>query len=236
MIYLYWPTVRPQMAAERARKWIERSKNGFKATNFKLIFGPEEELDCKPILDLGFKDTAIIPYKSPYHGVCYTATKLTQLFDGNDDDIIILASDDFEPHSAYKWDEEIVKAFAATKKGCIVNDGYKPQTNIVAMPIITGRLFNALNRIIYNPAYHHFYSDQEFYDILVEVNEIEYMRDPSKKPLFEHKHYSFNGRQKDKNDSNNQTNWSIDQKTYDARKSLPLHEKLKLPEWFTNER
>lgn len=234
MIHIFWPTVRTKMAADRAALWIERSSSEWASTGFKFVFCVEPDADKTPLRNLKarFHDVTIFSCKSPHAGAAYPATVMTQHFDVADEDIAILGSDDWEPSKDRKWWDEIIRTyFEQNKEGCFIDDGYKVGTNIVGLPIISGRLLRRLNGILYNPHYKHFYSDQELHDILREIGELGERRD-SAIPLFTHKHHSFGGRVCDAFDSRTQQNWDFDLMTYDKRKDLSVAEKLKLPEWF----
>lgn len=224
-MHILWPTVRPAMAADRARKWIATaSKPDSLHFNFCVGGGDESHLTR-----LTAKNKVIWSLKSPHPGVCHPATKMTRACVLADDDILILASDDFEPVSA-GWDGSVRGAFKPDGPGCLLNDGYRPGTNIVPIPVITGRLLKKLNGIVYHPAYRHFFSDQELYDILIEMGEIVEQREGQ--ALFKHLHHSFDGRRRDIHDANNQNGWSRDKKMYWERKRMTLDSKLKFPETF----
>lgn len=236
MIHILWPTVRPQMAADRAKIWIERSCAGMRSSNCHIVFSVEPRDDAGPLRKLrdDFQAITVFTSASPYPGVCHSATTLTQRFDVGEKDVVVLASDDFEPSAATEftkrhWDSAIEKFFAENKHGCLLDDGYKSGTNIVSIPIVSGALLKSLGNVLYNPHYHHFYSDQELHDILTEMDEIVDLRD-KEVPLFKHLHWSFNGRTRDLHDSRHQEAWRRDRATYESRKSLPLARKFELPE------
>ncbi len=233
MVYIFWPTVRPQMAADRALKWIERSARGLLSNDFQFIFCVEQDADKTPLRKLKetFPDVTIFSCNSPQTGAAYPATVLTQHFVGADDDIVILGSDDWEPAKERKWDEVVRTYFEQNKEGCLLDDGYRVGTNIVGLPIVSGRLLRKLNGILYNPHYKHFFSDQELHDILREMGELGDRR-TSQISLFRHNHHSFGLRPKDSVDVGVHKNWHNDKLMYDVRKCLSMAEKLKLPEWF----
>lgn len=243
-IHIFWPTVRPDMAAARARLWIERSRNGLESANFRIFFGVERGLDTAPLRSIGFAHATILQVDSPCTGVCHPVTMMTRGFDIPDDDAVILASDDFEPSPAQgagpTWDEQVLGFFAENQKGCLLDDGYKTGFNIVAIPVLSGKILRRLNGVVYNPAYHHFFSDQELHDILSGMGEICNRRDAGRlaSPLFVHKHYSHGGlRARDQHDHNNDGNWSADKTLYETRKHWTTEDKLKLPkDWPSDSR
>jgi hypothetical protein len=86
---------------------------------------------------------------------------------------------------------------------------------------------------LYSPWYHHYFSDQELHDIVVELKLVKDLRGtPS--PAFRHLHWSFQGRKKDEFDVRNDKHfWADDYATYHKRKSLSVEEKIKLPDWWS---
>ncbi len=239
-IVILWPTIRPAMAAERANLWVKRSSRRYDSEHIKFIFGVEPAAGKTPLREFrkDFDNVTIFSSKSPYPGVCHMATMMTRHFDFADDDVVILASDDFEPgevssNNGRMWDDVVLGALGLDHgRGCLLDDGYQNEVNIVPIPIITGRLLRKLGGVLYHPAYHHFFCDQELYYILQEMDEVINFRGDTMAPLFVHKHHTFGGRKQDQNDINNNVNWANDKATYEAREKLTLSEKLKLPEGF----
>lgn len=229
MIFILWPTCRPAVALKRAAQWLERAldKNGV-----TLMFGVNH-IDHMTALNIGFPQCIIgghvhiLIHQECRPGATATATKmsaeLSQMAWFNDRDIVVLASDDFE--APEKWDEHL--RTQVNDGALIVNDGYKPFTNIVPMPVVSGAALKRLNGILYHPVYHHFFSDQELFDVVTELGIIRDLRGTDA-PVFHHRHWSFGGRDRDHYDERNNTHWAEDKATYELRKTWPVERKLTL--------
>ncbi len=226
MIKLLWPTVRPQVAIGAAKKWAELSTD---LKNFDLVFCVNTTEHQRVFLDSGYP-AALLEGARP--GIAHTATLMTcaVLEYCSPKDIIVLASDDFTCEPG--WDEHLKNQYAFEWQGAlIVNDCYPKTTNIIPLPILSGAALRRLNGVVYHPAYNHFFSDQELFYVCTGLGLVKNLRGTDA-PKFEHKHWSFGGRKKDEFDHRNNGWWAADSATYEKRKSLPVEEKLKLPEWF----
>lgn len=239
MIIVLWPTVRPSTAYANAKKWMASATT---PRQVEFWFGVNSDADKAALMqaeiNTGMLDSRYSQcylYKNARQGVTYTATKMSRLAATKikDEDILVLASDDFTAPPG--WDEHLRNQYAYAWDGAlIVHDGYKPETNIIPMPVVSGSVLRLLNGILYHPAYHHFYSDEELYYVATELKRVKNLRGTDA-PKFEHKHWSFNGaRQKDQFDARNQTKWDHDKAVYLSRKALPVEEKLKLPDWWVD--
>ncbi len=248
MISILWPTIRPKMAWDRAKIWADRARED---RQMILRFGLSEAVDENGDRVLEYLEekirqerlNEIIPFigffPSTKRGVTHAATMLTFGMPGEtpipgsylleavkpeNADIVVLASDDFEP--CEHWDDRLIAEFSGFDGMLLCDD--RKGTNIVACPVLTGACLKRLGGVLYNPHYSHFYSDQELYDICQELKIFKDIRE--KAAIFTHKHWSFGGRDRDHNDDRNTSNWGKDKATYERRESLPVEEKLKLPE------
>ncbi len=244
MIYVLWPTVRPEIANAGAKMWRALASGRFP---IMFYFGVSDPVHIEPVM----KD--VVSAQSPQAiekisdnriygavhlsnpaitGVTYCATQMTRLpiiSNAYDTDIIILASDDFEAPPL--WDSHLIDEYQDNPmQALIVNDGYNKETNIIPIPVVTAALLRRLNGILYHPAYHHFFSDQELYDIVLGIGGGPINLRKTTAPVFRHRHWSFGGRQKDSFDQRNNARWTSDSNTYDARKNMSLEQKLALPE------
>ncbi len=228
MIHILWPTIRPTVAMENALKWKAAAAE---PSSVAFYFGINDARQLSLFID-GPVLPRVRVYEGARQGVTHTATEMSQWIsksDTPDDHIVVLASDDFDV--PYHWDKHLREEFNSWNGALIVDDGYKVDTNIIPLPVLSMDCLRRLNGIIYNPAYNHFYSDEEFFYICEELQIARNLRGTGA-PKFKHAHWSFNGRKKDEFDLRNNAKWDEDQKTYKARKSLPIAEKLKLPEWW----
>ncbi len=232
MIRILWPTIRPAVALNRAKEWRDRCADQSQVHFWFGVNVASYEDGCA--VDFAFKGKAGYSVFDAGPGVTDTATQMTQeLIDPfnedhvSDKEVVVLASDDFEVPQG--WDAHLVEQFKDFDGALIVNDGYKRGVNIIPLPIVSGACLRKLNGVVYNPAFHHFFSDQEMHDICQELKIVKDLRG-SDAPAFSHKHWSFGGRDRDVHDMRNTEWWTEDKKTYDLRKDWPVSEKLKLPE------
>ncbi len=227
MIYVLWPTVRPLIARDMACKWVERS---YYREGVQYCFGVEQSaghMDAFPAI----KRSTVKSIKSPHHGCCHAVTVLSTQLQCYDSDIVVLASDDFE--APLGWDDHLREQYKkAGFEALIVNDGYPVDNTIVPMPVVSGWLLKEMNGIIYNPAYRHMYSDNEFYDVITEMKVKKSLRD-SKEYRFKHLHWTADGRLHDHHDSQNYEHVESDKLTYNARRLFALDGRLKLPEGWS---
>lgn len=213
-----------------AEKWLSMATN---PDNLFFHFGVNSEAHQQEFSTS--KVFALVHvYENCRPGVAHTVTLMTRSVIKDYDsgqDIIVLASDDFE--APLGWDEHIANQYSFEWSGALIcNDAYAKSTNIVPLPILSGACLKRLNGVVYSPHYSHFFSDQEFFDIVTELKLVKNLRGTGA-PKFEHKHWTFGGRQRDKFDERNTTWWDKDKATYERRKSLPVEEKLKLPDWWS---
>ncbi len=231
MIRILWPTIRPKQAKVRFLEWEALS---YDPLNINVHWGLNSdagrgEINSVPSVSTrnecvsGFFDV----YPDARPGVSHTATLLTHGLLGliSDYDVTVLASDDYSVPLG--WDSYLYEQFKDFDGMLIANDhkSYTTKTNIVPIPICSGKFLKRLNGILYHPDYSHFFSDQELYDIVMEIGNVKDRRGTTD-PRFEHKHWTFGGRQKDEFDLRNNTWWVKDKQTYERRKSLSLDQKL----------
>lgn len=223
MIHVIWPTIRPVVAVKRATEWVLRSST---PTEFHFGVNTIEHADLLDKQSGNFNRSTVTIPDVPT-GVTATAIELTEasMQYMTDGDAVVLASDDFEAHAG--WDKTVAEECARHPGPIIFNDAYAHGTNIIPIPVVSFELLKKLNGILYHPAYHHFFSDQELFDVFMGMGNVKNLRGVG--PVtFTHKHWSFGGRDRDEFDVRNTQKWDQDKATYEKRKSLPLAEKLKL--------
>lgn len=113
-------------------------------------------------------------------------------------DVCLIASDDFV--LPVNWDLLLVKEIEKHPEldnDFVVDvfDGY--QSRIMTFPIFSQKYYQRFNYVYY-PEYESIYSDTQFTEVAHKLNRVINARNI----LFEHQHWSFNKRQKDKTDEN----------------------------------
>lgn len=220
MINVLWPTIRPEVAMAQSQQWLDAAAD---PGHVSIEFGVNSDEHAAKIRIDTFRTLTVV--RDVRAGVTATATALSQYVahEAADDGVIVLASDDFEAPEG--WDNHLLDI--ENLNALIVNDGYKPDTNIIPMPVVSGAYLRQLNGILYHPQYSHFFSDQEMYDVTAQLGGVINLRGTSS-PKFSHKHWSFGGRKKDEFDLRNNAWWNQDKATYEKRKSWPIEKKLEV--------
>jgi hypothetical protein len=191
--------------------------NSFKT---KVIVNTQEQANA-----IIHKDLDISISKSQTKGITASLYELTSTLECQDNDIIIVASDDFYPPN--HWDTIIKEQFVDFDGAVIFWDGIQVDTPMVTLPIMTFNTLKKLNRKIYHPDYKHQFSDIELYLNLKEMNLIKDLRIIRKDILFEHRHHHVKKREMDDVDKYIESVWSEDRATIDRRMQLSLEERLK---------
>lgn len=223
MIYLLCSTIRPEVFKVTHKVWMDKAC-------------VKENIKTKLVVD-GLYDQKLlegydsIVYKWETNGITKPLTYLTKSLSNmelNDDDIIVVMSDDFFPPK--HWDIFLESQFRNFDGMLSVYDGLQDNDTcgIITIPILTYSFLKKLNHIVYHPAYNHMYSDQELYDICKELNSLKIVN----KTLgytFEHRHWTTGKRKKDGADETiNSNQYERDRRIYLKRKKLSLNDKLKI--------
>jgi len=213
MIYLLWATARPEVFKETSNVWRANSSH-----EFIINVAVDSELHEKQLSEYN-----VIVTKNPRKGITWPLYQLTKNLEAHDDDIIVVPSDDFYPPK--DWTSYLYERFKNWNGAIHVNDGHGKC--IISIPIMTYGCLLTLNRIIYNPAYNHMFSDLELYDILTEMKLLQDCRDHSM--CFNHMHHSYGIKECD--DVNRILNSGMDENRviYFSRELLSLEQKLKVP-------
>jgi hypothetical protein len=213
-IFLLFPTARPTVFRKTLECWKSTAKN---LSNIQLIVGVDKVSDAQQLGDFEFVRVA----NSVRPGATWPTYCLSYDLEPHDNDIIILASDDFFPPQY--WDQILQKELNNSKSLLLVKDGYQHDTaDVVTIPIMTGYAFKLLNKIIYNPVYHHLFSDQELYYNAKELGLIKDIRKTKPDILFEHRHYAANKRERDDVDNALTLHEKQDKLLYLKRKQIPI--------------
>jgi tetratricopeptide (TPR) repeat protein len=218
-IHVLWPTKRIVSAKNSAENhWIGKASD---PNVVDIYFGVDgfDKFDVKT--NGRFK---IIETTKTRNGVAQAAFELSHRLVGKPGDLVVLASDDFEPPE--KWDQFLFEQFNAFDGSICVNNGHPPYMGLVCdIPIMEYSCLKRLEGVIYHPAYSHCYSDNELYDILTEKGWLKDLRG-SDTPTFVHHHWRLEKRKRDEIDASVDYMASTDCNTYNDRKSLSCGLKL----------
>jgi len=216
-IYLLYPTVRPKIARETIKYWINMTDR--KSVIILLLAVDTIEQSKQLQLPCTIADK-IRP------GSVYKLYLLTRNLTVANDDIIIGMSDDIFPPR--DWDELLKIQLKNETAVLLVNDGiHASDKEMAPLPILTGSAFNKLNRIIGHPSYHHVWSDQEFYYNAKELNLIKDIRQTHKTIVFEHRHFSVSKRTYDEADVARRVFAKTDYEIFKVRMKLPVMTRIK---------
>lgn len=170
-------------------------------------------------------------FKPPYAGICLPLYALTSTLEYSDSDVIVVASDDFLcPPS---WDEYVVRKLSEKPGVLFARDGVHdpertgPGSNIiVSIPIMSGCALRRMNNIVYHPAYHHFYSDNELF---ANARDLGILVDDRKTDMttFQHQHWTVSRRSFDHVDGTITPQSPIDGGVYRRRMAMPVEERIK---------
>jgi len=231
MIYLLWPTVRPEVFVRTHREWLNSAGDQSNIRTLTAVNTPEDRRQLSEFVCL------VVEVRNP--GVCYPSYRLCQWLKENlqtwhvgNGDIIVLASDDFFPPPA--WDNYLAKKLDGVDAALYVRDGiHSPDTrsangnSCITLPIMTVGCLHALNFIVYHPDYIHMESDIELHKNLVELGLLIDDR-TSDETTFQHRHFISGLRKRDQWDDAWRSPWvrQHDLLTLERRMRLPLHERL----------
>lgn len=220
MIHLLWPTARPTQFKEVHAHWIESAAKPLSISTLVAVDSEEEKQQLS--------DFEVVVLNRQHPGVAYASFVLGRTVNCVQNDIIVLASDDFI--SPVGWDVWITKHLSRFDGCLVVRDGCQDgRTNkrgrCVTIPIMTHNCLERLNRIIYHPSYMHYYSDTELWYNLHEMRLLKNFR-RVRYPLFEHKHWSNGKRNRDEVDVRLGMAKKKDKANFFSRMQLPLIERL----------
>ena len=230
MIHLLWCTIRPTVFTQMYSQWMSRCKDPSNIKTHVAVNTVEHfnyiDTNLKEYKDNKYR---IISINSTKIGVCYPSYQLSSTTNGETGDIVVFASDDFYPPQ--NWDEYLTKTLEGKEGGLMVRDGYQlPDSSnmlfpAITIPILTWGCFEKLNKIIYNPAYSHMYSDCELYMNLKDLGMLIDNR-LADVTTFEHLHHASGKRSADQMDVQYSIRWKEDESTWNKRKLLSVNERV----------
>lgn len=173
----------------------------------------------------------VIIINSTRSGVCQPAYVLSSTLEGNKDDIVVFASDDFMAPKG--WSSYLINKLKDREGLLMVNDGYQKSdsSNMLfpasTIPIMTYGCLEKMNKVIYHPAYSHMFSDTELYLTAKDLNLLIDDR-LTDKTEFTHHHHTAGKRSADQHDQSYYQNWKKDEETWNVRKNMPVEERIKV--------
>jgi hypothetical protein len=218
---MIWATVRSEMMKETYKIWLDKAVN---PENIKFKFAVNTEEQRKELSE--FEDVIITNQK--HIGTVYPTYLMTTSLNINDDDIVIMASDDFYPPQG--WDEYLINKLKG-KCGCyFVNDGYQAPGNdsiktSITIPIMTFSCLKQLNQMLYSLDYFHYYGDTELYNNL---NDLGLLIDErrTEEMTFEHKNCVQHKRASDEYDAKYHAHVYFDRETFNRRMQMSVYERI----------
>jgi hypothetical protein len=222
-IYLLWASIRPDFIRKTAQRWILNC-NHKERLYFKIIMANKEQMD------------EVLSYKIPNCEVSYTdkkpgynfaITQLTRNLEVNDDDIVMLLSDDFNCPDG--WDDYIYSKFETWNNALFLDDGYqnvnKRDTGTITLACMTFECLKKINKVVFSPNYFHVYSDNEAFDNLYQLGLLKDDR-AIDNVTFKHEHYAFGFRKQDEYDKRVINYWNHDGNVYSQRKKMSVKQRL----------
>lgn len=225
MIRILWPTIRPKMMMETCTHWMYAAHNPMDV-HVTVAVNTDDE---KRQLQFSCFLNSVIVVGTRRRGACYAVYKLGQHVQGDPDDIVILASDDFYPSQG--WDTAIKKQMEGWDGSLLVADGMQERManpNVMTIPVMRMSCLLRLNRILNHPLYHCWAADNELYRNLNELGLVKNVRGGPGRIEIEHRHWLNKKREADEHDAYAQSQCSHDRATWKRRMRMPLKQRLAL--------
>jgi hypothetical protein len=222
-IYILWASIRPNFILETSKKWIDNCVNKDRLF-FKIAMANEEQVKEVESFNIPNCEVVAITEKGGYN---YAITQLTLNFEANNEDIIILLSDDFS--CLPKWDEYIYSKFENYNDAIFLDDGCQDINRkdyaCITLACMTFECLKKINKVVFTPNYYHFYSDTEAYQNLIQLGLLKDDRSVDKF-VFKHEHHSSGWRKRDEFDVIAVEHWDADQITYHNRIKMSVQDRL----------
>lgn len=220
MVYILWATVRPRMYLDRVHEWI---KNAHWTQSITLdVAVPTDEMAAQ-IQYTGLTPRRLIITGEDRLGCVWPTHVLSRDLEVADNDVVIVASDDYSP--PINWDSYLRWVVAAGFNSLVADDGIFKSKGM-PLPIVSGLAFKRLNKIIYHPAYCHHFADVELWHNLRQIGTVKDDRCAMWTPSFVHHHYTVGGRERDEWDDYVQDRRRQDGSIWRQRKAFGLEDRL----------
>ena len=224
-IYFLWATIRPEMMYETYKQWIS---NCILDSNIilKCAVYTQEQKETIDNYNINNCDVIVVSDKRGYP---YAVSKLAHNLEVNDEDIVILTSDDF--YSPVGWDKYLIDKFTGFEGALFLDDGYQ-DINIkdgmmlaLTTACMTFKCLKQLNKVLMHPDYFHFFSDNEIFQNLKCLGLLKDDRDIDNM-VFEHKNCHMGKRLEDEYDAYYLSHRQEDEVTFLRRMNMPIEERL----------
>jgi len=224
-IHILWPTARPAVMVGQYFHWNYR-RTSESPCYLTVAVNTEAEADGIKKSDLWTKSNQVIVTGAHRLGPVWPVYQLCKQLTANDDDIVILGTDDFSPPEG--WDDFILKRLDYCG-ALIINDGVRKRGDrLMTLPIMTYSCLLKINRLIVHPDYGWHFADAELYENL---DALGLLRDARgfNDPVFEHLHWTRGKRKKDDIDQIARRTHSKDKLTFARRMKMTIEERLVCP-------
>jgi hypothetical protein len=224
VIHILWPTARLGVMKESVVNWL-RSATGSATINLTIAVNTEAE--AEEIRGWkNFHACNVIVTGAHRLGPVWPVHQLCKQLVAEEDDIVILATDDFLPPLG--WDTFIRNRLDYCG-ALIINDGVRKRGDrLMTLPIMTYSCLLKINRLIVHPDYGWHFADAELYENL---DALGLLRDARgfNDPVFEHLHWTKGKRKKDDVDQIARRTHSKDKLTFARRMKMTIEERLICP-------
>lgn len=222
--YILWASIRPNFISSNSKRWIDRCQNK-ENLYFKIAMATEEQKKEVESFNIPNCDVIAVTEKPGYN---YAITSLTLNLEVNDEDVLILLSDDFS--CPENWDEFLNKKFENYEDAVFLDDGYQDKNAkvgclCITLACMTFKCLKKINKVVFSPYYFHFFSDTEAFQNLNQLGLLKDNRDTDNM-LFKHEHHIFGMRQQDEADRKASEKFNFDKEIFNQRLKMTAKERL----------
>jgi hypothetical protein len=223
-IYILWASIRPKFVLETSKRWIQNCKNKDNLY-FKIAMATDEQKLEIENFNIPNCEVVTISDKPGYN---YAITQLTKDLEVDDNNILVLLSDDFA--CLPNWDEYLYRKFEQWDEALFLDDGcqdvHRKQGKLcITLACMTFKCLKKLNKVVFSPNYFHFFSDDEAFHNLNQLGLLKDDRDIDNF-IFKHEHHSSGYRERDEFDFRALDNWDHDSTMFNKRIQMSVQERL----------
>jgi hypothetical protein len=224
-IYILWASIRPDFVQKTSQVWINNCTNK-ENLFFKIAMASEEQKILVESYQIPNCEVSCITERGGYN---YAITQLTLNLEVNDDDILVLLSDDFSCLPA--WDKYLLKKFDSWEWALFLDDGCqdvhrKSGKLCITLACMTYKCLKRLNKVVFTPNYYHFFSDDEAFHNLYDLGLLKDDRDKDHF-IFHHQHHSSGYRARDQHDFTAVEHWDQDNAMWNKRSQMNVQDRLR---------